>query len=105
MSELSERDRELAEGWLSRAQDYANTGRKRREEIRDEMVGVLAAVRAEGVAQGRREAIEFLREVRDKGLIYWEPQTSQGYISKQMMFKRIENFLALAEPPVAEEEL
>lgn len=34
-----------------------------------------------------------LVEVRDRGLIYWEPNTSHGYVSRAKMFADIDKVL------------
>lgn len=40
-----------------------------------------------------------LIEVRDRGLIYWEPNTSRGAASRAVMFADIDNVLKLTAPP------
>lgn len=39
------------------------------------------------------ELREMLIEARDKGLIYWEPNTSRGHISKAEMLAKIQHVL------------
>lgn len=48
-------------------------------------------------------AVERLRamliEVRDRGLIYWEPNTSRGVVSRAQMFADIDKVLEETAPP------
>lgn len=37
--------------------------------------------------------IEMLREVRDEGLIYWEPQTERGHATKADMIARLNKLI------------
>jgi hypothetical protein len=51
-----------------------------------------------------REGVEaLLREVRDKGLIYWEPQTQRGTVAKADMLRRIDAALTPTPPTAAGE--
>jgi hypothetical protein len=36
---------------------------------------------------------EMLREVRDEGLIYWEPNTERGHVAKADMIARISRLI------------
>ncbi len=47
------------------------------------------------------EAAKLLEEVKNAGLIYWEPNTERGHIAKAMMIARIEKFIRkdLSTPP------
>jgi hypothetical protein len=52
-----------------------------------------------------REGVEaLLREVRDKGLIYWEPQTQRGTVAKADMLRRIDAALTPTPPTAAQSE-
>jgi hypothetical protein len=42
-----------------------------------------------------RELVALLREVQDRGLIYWEPNTARGYVSKAQMVEKIRRVLEL----------
>jgi hypothetical protein len=42
------------------------------------------------------ELVTMLTEVRDAGLIYWEPQTERGYQSKCAMIARVDAVLQKA---------
>lgn len=50
-------------------------------------------------------SIELLEEIRDKGLIYWEPQTERGFVARTEMVNRINLVLsqAPAYPAVVED--
>lgn len=47
---------------------------------------------------------DLLREVKEKGLIYWEPNTTRGHERKAEMISRIDLALAAAQQPVPEDD-
>jgi hypothetical protein len=59
--------------------------------MRDAAKALRSAARTSPDVAGLREA---LRDVIDKGLIYWEPQTSRGATNKALMIARCEKLLA-----------
>ena len=44
-----------------------------------------------------REAVHLLEEVKNAGLIYWEPNTDRGHVAKAMMISRIDDFALSVE--------
>lgn len=43
------------------------------------------------------DLLKLLKEAREKGLIYWKPNTSRGHERKADMFARIDQLIAKAE--------
>jgi hypothetical protein len=70
--------------------------------MRDAAKALRSAARTGPDVAGLREA---LRDVIDKGLIYWEPQTSRGATNKALMIARCEKLLAAGWESVTLEEL
>ena len=63
-----------------------------REHISDQAIDIVTL----GQEVGRlREALE---DARNNGLIYWEPRTERGHVSKAQMLSRIDAALAEQEP-------
>ena len=50
-------------------------------------------VELEEMTRARDRLREMLIEVRDRGLVYWEPNTSRGHVSKAQMLADIDRVL------------
>lgn len=50
------------------------------------------------------ELLATLKDARDNGLIYWEPNTERGHVAKALMLARIDAALAKATTPGGSDE-
>jgi len=61
-----------------------------------------ATRRADELAAALEKLRETLKDVRERGLIYWEPNTERGHITKATMLARIDTVLSSTPAALAE---
>lgn len=85
--------------------DYAKLDETYREEGWGKLTDKALGIRPSDVESQARQVAryaydreelfkELLREIRNSGLNYWEPQTSRGHEQKNLLIKRVDDFIA-----------
>lgn len=59
--------------------------------------GALEAAANARLIAAAPEMLGLLKEVRDRGLIYWEPNTARGFETKALMLARVDGLIAKIE--------